>query len=119
MVFYAYLDPKVISEAFENRPYGYQCLLALLRGFMQNCCVIDWDGRVWAALGAYVQALPRDSDRLMIEKILKFLKDHNRFVTLPTSRPSLGLADVMELAAEAELDLIITASNETRWNAQS
>lgn len=80
MVFYAYLDPAVISRAYENQPYGYQCLIAMLRGFVQNCCIIDEGGRVRAALAEQLEKLPGNFDRKMLDEILGFLCRHNRFI---------------------------------------
>lgn len=80
MVFYASLDPAVIARAYERQPYGYQCLIAMLRGFMQNCCIIDPRGEVAAALAGQVRKLRHDSDRGMLDALLRFLHGHRRFV---------------------------------------
>lgn len=80
MVFCAYLDPAVITRAYERQPYGYQCLIAMLRGFVQNCCIIDRNGEVSGALAGQVRKLRNDSDRRMLDAILKFLNEHCRFI---------------------------------------
>ena len=80
MVFYAYLDPAVIERAYQRQPYGYQCLIAMLRGFIQNCCIMDRNGAVKAGIANQVRKLRNDSDRKMLDTILRFLNRHNRFI---------------------------------------
>jgi hypothetical protein len=80
MVFHAYLDPAAIVRASECQPYGYQCLIAILRGFIQNCCVIDPNGEVSAALADRVRQLPANSDRKTLKELLGFLNVHYRFI---------------------------------------
>lgn len=111
MVFNAYLDPKVISEANGSRPYGFQCLIALLRAFVQNCCIVDLNGELSAALASQVRMMPRDADRWMLEKILKFLREQNRFVPHPDTDTVATLDAVIAHAREWELDVVITGSN--------
>lgn len=83
MVFYADLDPSVVTRACENQPYGFQCLIAILRGFTQNCCIIDRNGEISGALAKRVGELRGDSDRKTLGDILEWLKKHSRFVEDP------------------------------------
>lgn len=95
MVFHAYLDPAVIARADEFQPYGYQCLIGILRGFIQNCCIIDPNGEVSAALAARVRQLPANSDRKTLKELLAFLNDHYRFID------GTDQADVMVTESDA------------------
>jgi hypothetical protein len=109
MVFNAYLDPRVIAEAYANRPYGFQCLIALLRSVVQNCCIVDLNGELSAALASQVRAMPRDAARWMLEKILTFLREQNRFV--PRTDSAASLDEVIARARDWELDVVITGSD--------
>ena len=109
MVYYVHLDPRVIEEAFANRPYGFQCLMAMLRGFMQNCCLIDWGGECRGVLKAQVDRLPNGADRWSLKEALKHLDRHHRFVRLPARRSIEDLSDLLEEASNAEVDLVVTS----------
>ncbi len=81
MFFYVYLAPEVISIAHQNGPLGMQALIAILRGFLQNCFLTDFeDYRVQTAIGQYVDALPEDYDRKMVKEILRVLEKRHRFM---------------------------------------
>ncbi len=111
MIFYVYFDPEVIAAANAGGPYAVQSLISLLRGFVQNCCLMNFDDwRVDEAIRREVESLPADFDRKVITSLLAILKKRNRFVYCLTSNYAANRSDVEEVlqqAASALLDLLL------------
>ncbi|NQT93798.1 MAG: hypothetical protein HQ559_13645 [Lentisphaerae bacterium] len=81
MVFYVYMQPEVIGDAAGSGKYGIQYLIALLRGFLQNCCLAEFcDNRSLDRIREQVKELPEDFDRVAIKKLLGQMAKLNRFV---------------------------------------
>lgn len=111
MVFYVYIDPAIINIATRNAPYGLQLLIAILRGFLQNCFIVDFtDGEIHQAIGEKVKSLPPTDDRKRIKAILSSFVKHNRFIyCLAPDYTGQNNAMVLMLdqAAEALIDLAL------------
>jgi hypothetical protein len=81
MIFYLYLEPEIVREARDSGPHAVQNLIAILRGFLQNCCVLEFDDRrIQDKLGEYVKALPEDFDRKVIKALLAKMNKLQRFI---------------------------------------
>ena len=81
MVFYVYIHPNVFKDAAESAPYGMQILIGILRGFLQNCCVAEFeDERTYGEIKGIVEDLPADFDRRTVKKLMVHLKKQNRFI---------------------------------------
>lgn len=125
MVFYVYLDPEVIPVAASSPPYGVQTLIAILRGFLQNCCIAEFeDYRVQTLIREYVEALPNDFDRKAVKTLLIALQKRNRFVYCLVPEYGTTLDDdaiAMKQAPEALIDLLLLGSAEgcPRWEGDT
>jgi hypothetical protein len=114
MIFYVYLDPEVISAAEEAGEYGRQSLIALLRGFLQNCFIAEFDDEsVQTAIREKVDNLPESFDRKKIMALLGSLKKNLHFIyslkpDYSYEKSSLQL--VKEQAQEALIDLVLVGS---------
>lgn len=81
MIFYVYIDPAVFGVAQIDGPYAVQVLIGALRGFVQNCCVMEFDDRrIQQAIGEKVEALPPSHERKVLMSLLTVLAKRNRFV---------------------------------------
>ena len=81
MVYYVYLEPDVFAAAGRNSPYGIQALIAALRGFLQNCCVMEFDdSRIQHSIGEKVKTIIQPHDHKTITTLLNTLAKRNRFV---------------------------------------
>ncbi|HAU37980.1 MAG TPA: hypothetical protein DCX07_09730 [Phycisphaerales bacterium] len=81
MIFYVYIDPGVFDVAQTDGPYAVQVLIGTLRGFVQNCCVMEFDDRrIQDAIGEKVRALPPSHERKALMSLLTVLAKRNRFV---------------------------------------
>ena len=111
MIFYVYLEPEVISVAKEDGPYAMQCFISILRGFLQNCFIAEFeDYRVQQAIKEQVAALPNTFDRTVIKKLFAALAKRNRFIYCLVSDEGSrrdDVACVLEQAAAAFLDLLL------------
>ncbi|MFC1452075.1 hypothetical protein ACFLSJ_01870 [Verrucomicrobiota bacterium] len=79
MVFYVYMQPEVVTEAKEGGPYAVQALIAILRGFLQNCCIAEFDD-YRDSLKTAVNALPEDFNRTELKTVLSKLARLHRFI---------------------------------------
>lgn len=87
MVFNVYLDPKVIENAVSavrTAPHGVQFIFAMLRGFVSNCLLFDFeDERLKREIRKALEALPQEgNDRSDLMKIFAVLAKRNRFVAV-------------------------------------
>jgi len=114
MFFYVYLDPAVISVAKEAGELGLPLLTAILRSFLHNCFIADFnDFRIQIEIKERINDLPEDFDRTTIKKIMGALVKRNRFIACLTpddlgERPELDL--IKEQAISAQLDLLLLSS---------
>jgi hypothetical protein len=110
MVFFVYLDPAVIHAASAAGTFGWESLTAMLRGFVQNCVVLDFDDYRWApSIRTELAAAEEVFDRSLVKKLLVQIEKRNRimpqFQDDYSGRPELDL--VTEQAGKAELDCIV------------
>lgn len=114
MVFYVYLDPAVIDVARADGPYAVQGLIAAIRGFIQNCCVVVFeDDRIQAAIRQKVEALPETHERMVLTKLLAVLAKRNRFIYCLSPDYSGAKADtdaMLEQAAALLIDLALVGA---------
>ena len=81
MIFYVYIDPAVFDVAQTDGPYAVQVLIGALRGFVQNCCVMEFDDRrIQDAIREKVEALPATHDRKLLKSLLTVLAKRKRFI---------------------------------------
>lgn len=113
MIFYVYLDPKIIAVARENQELGLQALIGIFYGLLQNCFIAEFDDyRIQSEIEANINELPETFDRKLVKEIVKQMQKHNRFIyCLTPEYPDIKdtLTYVKEQAAQALLDLILLA----------
>ncbi|PWU09025.1 MAG: hypothetical protein C5B50_28155 [Verrucomicrobia bacterium] len=111
MVFYVYLDPPVFEAAAAGGQMALQLLTAILRGFLQNCVLLEFDDYRWdTAVRRAVNSQEKTFDRSAIKKLLVQLQRRNRIVPFFKDDYS-GLPDlefVVQQASAAGLDLILS-----------
>ena len=111
MIFYVFLDPEVISFANNLGVLGLQSLNAILRGFLQNCFVAEFeDYRIQQAIKDKVDSLPESYDRTIIKKLFTALQKRNRFIYCLSPDHSGRKSDVqcaIEQAISSLLDLLL------------
>lgn len=116
MVFYVYLQASVITDAANAGAHGMQNLISILRGFLQNCCLLEFcDGRNGSEIKDAVQNLTEDFDRTSLKKILTQLAKLNRFVYCIEPDyigEKLDLDCVLEQAGDSLLQIIIIDESE-------
>jgi hypothetical protein len=121
MFFYIYFDPAVVTIANADGPYAMQLLIATLRGFLQNCFVIDFeDYRLQTALRERIDALPATFDRKLVKSILVTMQKRNRFVCCLTPDYSGKKSEeesLLEQAAVALIDMALLESLPSPENA--
>lgn len=111
MVFYVYLQSSVITDAASAGPHGMQNLISILRGFLQNCCLLEFcDDRTRSEIKETVDNLPADFDRATLKKMLTQLAKQNRFAyclepDYTGEKPDLDC--VFEQSRDAFLQLIV------------
>lgn len=111
MFFYVYLEPEVFETAVRHGELGLQALIAILRGLLDNCFVIDFeDERGWNELGKLVHNMPDDDNRKRIKQLLGMLHRRNRLIgcILPDYVDNRSdLECLAEQAPTALLDLLL------------
>lgn len=111
MFFYVYLHPEVISIARQNGALGLQVLISILRGFLPNCFIAEFqDYRVQEAIKEELDKLDDDFDRKLIKEIFRVMEKRNRFVycLVPDyASPKSDDDTAKEQAEEAMLDLLL------------
>ncbi|HEX8177769.1 MAG TPA: hypothetical protein VF543_21960 [Pyrinomonadaceae bacterium] len=111
MIFYVYLDPKVIAVARDSGELGLQTLIGILRGFLQNCFVAEFENhQVQDEIREQIDGLPETFDRTLIKKVMAQMKKHHRFIycLIPDyteARDALTCA--REQSGDALLDLLL------------
>jgi hypothetical protein len=114
MVFFVYLDPPVFSAAAKAGPLGLDALAAVLRGFLQNCVLLDFDDWRWeTGVRQALSTHERTFENSLVKKLLVQLKKRDRIE--PCFRDDYSGKTEMNLvlaqANEAELDLILADSH--------
>ena len=81
MIFYIYIDPGVFDVAQADGPYAVQALIGAIRGFVQNCCVMEFDDRrVQAAIRDKLESMPASHERKILTSLLTVMAKRNRFI---------------------------------------
>ncbi len=107
MVFYVYMHPEVFKDAAAAAPYGMQALIGILRGFLQNCCIAEFDdGRTHQEIGKYIKDLPQDFDRSILKKLLVQLEKQNRFIYCLKPDYTDEKSDLECVVQQADVELV-------------
>jgi hypothetical protein len=110
MIFYVFLEPEVISYSNERGPDALQNLTGILRGFVENCFITEFeDYRLQNLFAEQIKALPDCYERKVIKTIFSILQKRNRFIYcfIPDYNGAKSdLEIVLEKAGEVLLDLI-------------
>jgi hypothetical protein len=108
------MDPAVISDAWIKGDFAVQALIGVLRGFVQNSAIADFeDYRIQSEIKNKVDELPDDFDRKIIKSILAALQKRNRFIYcfVPDyTNERSDLECVFEQAEKCLIDLILLKS---------
>lgn len=107
MIFYVYLDPQVIPFAQHEGRYAMQSLIAILREFLQNCCIAEFqDLSVQSSIKAELAELPDDWDRTTLKKVFTLFSKRNLFVCCLTN-DWMGEKTDLELVLEQARDSLL------------
>jgi len=109
MVFYVYMRPEVVAEAQAGGPYAIQSLIGILRGFLQNCCIAEFDD-YRDSLKTAVNALPEDFNRTELKSVLGKLAKLHRFIYCLEADYMSGNSDAEQALEQSEdclLDLLL------------
>jgi len=116
MIFYVYMSPEVIQDANNGGPFAMDSLIGILRGFIQNCCVLEFeDNRLQKAVFNNVNQLPPSDARKGIMTLLGVLKKQNRFICnlVPNYNvESINILDVDDQVESTLLDFLLAGKNE-------
>ena len=111
MIFYVYMDPKVLSTENLQHKYAMQTFIGILRGFLQNCFIAEFeDYRIQEAIKIQVKKLPNNAGRKEIKTLLATLMKRNRFIycIIPDySGTKSDFTCVLEQAVSTFLDLLL------------
>ncbi|MBM3839075.1 MAG: hypothetical protein FJ398_14125 [Verrucomicrobia bacterium] len=111
MVFFVYFDPQVIETACGSGD-ALQTLTAVLRGFVQNCLLLDFeDWRGHTEIQRQLGQAPEFTDRSVVKKLFAVLEKRNRFLFCFKDDYTSGKTDlelVFDQATAVELDFILT-----------
>lgn len=111
MIFYVYLDPAVIGTAQQDGPLALQLLIGMLRGFLQNCLLVEFENhQVQEEIGNQIEEMPSSFDRKLIKSLLVQMRKRNRFIYCLTPDYSGAKSDdevLLEQAAAAMIDLAV------------
>jgi hypothetical protein len=117
MVFNVYFDPEVIPVAAASPPYGLQVLCDILRGFLVNGLLFDFeDERGRRAIGEAIHALPNDFDRKRAGALFSALIKRNRilFIMEPDYMGVVSDLDrAVDLAPAFSIQLVLTKQTPT------
>ena len=118
MVFNVCFDPKVIDVAAANAPFGMQTLTAMLRGFVANCLMFDFeDDRLQREIRVVLDALPEKFDRSEIKKLFAQLAKRNRFVAVMVPdylSEESGIDQALGQATTHSIQLFVTEREPSR-----
>jgi len=116
MIFYVYMSPEVIQDANNGGPFAMDSLIGILRGFIQNCCILEFeDNRLQKAVFNNVNQLPPSDAKKGIMTLLGVLKKQNRFIgnLVPNYNvESINISDVDDQAESKLLDFLLAGKNE-------
>ena len=114
MYFNVYFDPQVISVANAAGDLGLQSLTAILRGFLQNCFIAEFDEYlIQPEIQAELELLPATSDRSTLMKIIKKMVLDNRFVYCLKMGGNVDSLSALLVPANRELvDLILVGQGD-------
>src|SRR6266542_2892069 len=118
MFFYVYLQPEVISVAQKNGALGLQVLISILRGFLQNCCLAEFENyRVQPAIAEKVERLDDNYDRKIIKELFRVMEKRNRFIyCLPNHEEAESEVEcAKDQAEEAMLDLLLLVDEDDEF----
>jgi hypothetical protein len=105
------MDPEVISFANDLGVLGLPSLNGILRAFLQNCFIAEFeDYRIQQAIKDRVDSLPDSFDRTITKKLFAALKKRNRFVYCLIPDHSGQKSDVesaIEQTLSSFLDLLL------------
>jgi hypothetical protein len=111
MIFYVYFEPEIIGVARQNGTYALQALIAILRGFLQNCFILEFeDLRNDAAIKEELANLPDDFDRAALKKIVGVMKKRHLFISClepDYTGEKSDLTCIIEQRTDALLDLLL------------
>ncbi len=120
MFYRVFFDPEVVRPAYQSGAVGLSLLIAIWRGFFQNCCICEVDGYlVHARLKEVINELGVDADNqnnglsdhiTRLKKILVQMGKQNRFVDLiSTTKADQSLAFLAVNSANSiGIDFILT-----------
>jgi hypothetical protein len=75
------MDPGIISDAWTKGDFAVQTLIGVLRGFIPNCAVADFeDYHIQSEIKNQINGLPDDFDRKIVKFLLATLQKRNRFI---------------------------------------
>jgi len=115
MIFYVHFEPEIVNEAGAGGTASIHLLIGILRGFLQNCCIMEFDdGRLQRATAEAVARLPEDFDRRVLKSVLAQMEKLNRFVYCiepDYSEIRSDLDQVLSQLRSLELDLVLVASS--------
>lgn len=107
MVFYVYIDPEIFPLAEKNGKYAFQSLIAILRGFLQNCFISEFiDHRIQDSIKEKISNLSETYDRKIIKSILSAMAKRNRFIYCLTPDYSESKTEKETLFEQAKAELI-------------
>lgn len=116
MIFYVYMSPDVIRDAEQGGPLAMQLLIGILLGFLQNCCITEFeDKRTQKFLWRNVDQLPPSDERKRIKLLLNALKKQGRFICclIPDyGIENINIAKVNDQVEKALLDFLFIGKNE-------
>lgn len=113
MVFYAYVDPHIITIANNEGDYAIQSFIAILRGFLQNCFLsVFEDYRTQHAIWSNVNNITDVQSRKAIQSLFKKIKKSDRYIycLIPDYTGRKKDVDcVVEQASRELLDILVLA----------
>lgn len=108
MFYRVFFDPEVVRPAYQSGAVGLSLLIAIWRGFFQNCCICEVDGYlVHTRLKEVINEIGVDAENqnnglsdhiTRLKKILVQMRKQNRFVDLIST-------------SEADQSLVLLAVN--------
>jgi len=128
MIFYVYMSPEVIRDANNGGPYAMDAFIGILLGFIQNCCIFEFeDNRMQKAVFKNVDQLPPSDAKKKIMSLLGQLKKQKRFIChlIPNyNEENINISDVNDQAKASHviLDFLLAGKNEFSnilWKVES
>jgi len=105
------MDPGILSTESLQNQYATQSIIAILRGFLQNCFLAEFeDYRIQEAIKEQIKSLPNSFERKKIKKLFGTLRKRNRFIYCLTPDYSGSKEDLicaLEQMVPAFIDLLL------------